>query len=131
MRDNFIKTAFASLFLLSVMVLLACSHSPTNVPITQVCFTNDVLPIFQGSCSMAGCHAAPRGKGHYILDNYAGIMAGITPGNAFGSTIYKAITKTWFSPMPPPPHNPLTQDQRTLIEIWILQGAHNDSCSTK
>jgi len=49
------------------------------------------------------------------------------PGN---SEIYSVLTDPWGGIMPPSPHSPLTERQRSLINAWILQGAKNNNCDT-
>jgi hypothetical protein len=55
-------------------------------------------------------------------------MQSITPGNAQNSKAYKAITSVYFNRMPPSPDAPLTKEQRTIIALWINQGAANTQC---
>jgi len=57
----------------------------------QICFERDVLPIFQSSCAMSGCHDAGTAKHGYVFNSYSGIMRAITPGNLGESDIYEMI----------------------------------------
>ena len=97
-----------------------------------VCFETEVLPIFQSNCAMPGCHDNSKDGGEdgddINLTNYAGIVKEVKPGDPKDSKIYEAITSKWEEIMPPPPNNPLTEEQRSLIYVWILQGAK--TCDT-
>ncbi|MDP2337680.1 MAG: c-type cytochrome domain-containing protein [Bacteroidota bacterium] len=113
--------------LVSVFFLVdSCSHS--GVPadqMPQICFTDQVLPIFQNSCGTSGCHNGNGGESNYVFTNYASIMQAITPGNASKSKAYQAMIST-FQLMPP--NNALSTNKRTLIRLWIEQGAKETTC---
>jgi hypothetical protein len=83
------------------------------------------LPIFQNSCAVSGCHNGRGGESGYVFTDYASIMNAITPGNAAKSKAYQAITST-FQLMPP--KNALPIGKRTLIRLWIEQGAKETTC---
>jgi hypothetical protein len=51
----------------------------------------------------------------------------VTPGDPHGSKLYRVITSINGEDMMPP-SQPLTKEQRTLIQIWIAQGANNTVC---
>ena len=92
---------------------------------TSVCFQRDILPIFQGSCGISGCHnASTKAKG-YNLTTYAGIVAkGIFPYHPASSGLYTECTS---GKMPKSPTPKLTSAQLTMIAIWISKGAPNDT----
>jgi mono/diheme cytochrome c family protein len=52
-------------------------------------------------------------------------MTGITPGQPYNSKIYTAIIGVYLNSMPP--GKPINENQRTLIKLWIEQGAKNNS----
>jgi hypothetical protein len=54
-------------------------------------------------------------------------MRGIKAGDPNDSEIYKAITKTSGEDKMPP-DQPLSADNRTLIRLWIEQGAKETTC---
>lgn len=118
------------LILLPVVLLFlisSCKHDGIPVDqLEQVCFTEQVLPIFQNSCGTSGCHDSKSARHGLIYTDYASIMKSITPGNAAKSKAYQAITSV-FEIMPP--DNPLPQDKRTIIRVWIEQGAKETNCS--
>lgn len=103
----------------------SCKHE--GIPadqMTKICFQKQVLPIFQNSCGTTGCHDS-KAEGGYVFKDYASIMKAINPGNADKSKAYQAITST-FQLMPP--NNALPIDKRTIIRLWIEQGAKETTC---
>ena len=103
----------------------SCKHDPMVVDYTDtICFSRDIYPIFSNSCGIAGCHDG--GGEDFDATSYEGIMRAITPGNANKSKAYNAITSVYINPMPP--SGPLSKEQRTLIALWINQGAPNSTC---
>ena len=78
---------------------------------------------------MSGCHSGGNGEAGYSFTNYAEVMKAITPNSLKDSKAYSAITDPWFNTMPPSPHKMLSQEQRTLIAIWIQQGAKDTKCN--
>ncbi len=112
--------------LVSILFLVnSCQHDGTPADqMPEVCFTEQVLPIFQNSCGTSGCHDS-RGEAGYVFTDYASIMKAISPGNADKSKAYKAMTST-FQLMPP--NNALPIDKRTIIRLWIEQGAKETTC---
>ncbi len=130
------------------LIIISCKHEPDqpvpvdpNPPDTNtivecdpdsVYFINEVLPIFQSSCAMSGCHDNITAQEGINLSTYESIMASgeIRPGNAADSDIYERITDN--DPgdrMPPPPFSPLNAEQIASIRDWINQGAKNNECT--
>lgn len=110
-----------------IFVINSCKHS--GVPadqMPQICFTDQVLPRFQNSCATSGCHDGQRGESKYVFTDYANIMKAITPGKPDKSKAYQAMTSA-FQIMPP--NHPLPENIRTIIRIWIEQGAKETTCS--
>lgn len=94
--------------LLFLITGTSCKHEIPIVPggtgNTSVCFSQDVLPVFQSNCSRSGCHNATTAADGYVLDSYANIIRrGIVPGDAGRSKIYEAITDNGPDRMPPAP----------------------------
>jgi hypothetical protein len=103
----------------------ACRHEADISSFPDVCFDKEILPIFLNNCSITGCHT---GNGEEMkLSDYTSIMRGIKAGKPASSSIYKAITTT-FGEGQMPPGQPITLENRTLIRVWIEQGASNTSC---
>lgn len=94
-------------------------------------FQNDVLPLLQSSCGIAGCHDPLTAEGEVILTSYYYVMqtADVIPFEPWESDLWEKIEDDFQSDrMPPPPAPPLNQDQKDLIYNWILQGALNNYC---
>jgi len=113
---------FLGLMLILTMVswISSCTHSANIDNVAAVCFERDVLPIFQNSCAISNCH---DGSGEsYNLNEYVSIRNSVEPYKPYSSPAYKAITATW-GENKMPPDQPLTLDNRTIIRLWIEQGA--------
>ena len=114
------------MFGLALLTTNSCKHDgPPADQLEEICFTGQVLPIFSTSCGIAGCHDAITAESGYVFTDYSSIMKSITPGNAEKSKAYSAITST-LGLMPP--DNPLPINKRTLIRLWIEQGAKETTC---
>lgn len=128
--------------LMGVYLISSCTHEPEdvipgNIDTSLVCdpsvtyFQNKVLPIFQSNCALSGCHDLQTAESDVILSSYEEIIKSgeIVPGKASESDIYEVITvNDQDDRMPPPPNEPLSQDQITAIRDWINQGAKNNLC---
>ena len=115
----------ASLFFIGT----SCTHEDI-VPIAEfdtVCFEEQILPVFQTGCAISGCHSQESSEGGYVYSDYESIMKSITPGSSGKSKAYQSIISIW-SEHAMPPDRPLSEAERTLIRIWIEQGALNTSC---
>jgi hypothetical protein len=110
----------------SILWIASCTHEPDLTGIPEICFEGDILTIFKNSCAISGCHDG-SGESDLILNSYQNIMEGIKPGDPSGSEIYKAITTT-SGENKMPPDQPLSADNRTLIRVWIEQGAKETTC---
>ena len=100
-------------------------------------FKKDVMPILQESC--IDCHAAPykkgtrlrKPKGGYRVDTRENILkageseeAGVIPGNAAKSQVYKRIILDEdHDDIMPPKGDPLPPAQQKVIKDWIDAGA--------
>ena len=117
----------ALLFLTGISWITSCTHDAKINDLPEVCFARDVLPIFQTSCAISGCH---DGGGHeaMALNSYATISRTVTPGKPDGSQAYSAITSTW-GENKMPPQQPLSLENRTIIRVWIEQGARETTCT--
>lgn len=134
------------MFFTLVIVLTSCKHEPylseapgiTVPPVLREChpdtvyFQNQILPLFQSSCAISGCHDPVTAEEDIVLNSYENIMASgeLTPYDLSDGKIYENISET--DPddiMPPPPNAPLTPEQINMIATWILQGAQNNNCN--
>jgi mono/diheme cytochrome c family protein len=108
--------------------LLSCRHNdlfPENIP--DICFEREVLPIFQNSCGITGCHDNGNRESHYDLTNFIGISHSVVAGQPYKSPSYNAIIATT-GENKMPPDKPLTIENRMIIRLWIEQGARLTSC---
>jgi hypothetical protein len=102
----------------------------------SVCFVQDILPIFLPSCGTdrnpRGCHSLTSHAEDYVLIDYESIMGsedGIVPGHADHSKFIEVLTAGDSEDrMPPPPYDPLSQEQIDLLTTWINDGALNSDC---
>ena len=124
------------LFVLILLVVFinSCTHSVDISAINnEICFEKQVMPIFASNCSISGCHTGTgntTGEQLMPLNDYNSILQSIVPSDLNNSQSFMAITAQNFnSIMPPSPYSPLNVSQRTIIEIWILQGAKNTTCN--
>jgi len=123
---NFKQFGNHSAFVLVGIIILflfnnSCKHDGIPADQMQQIFYADVEPIFT---SCVDCHKGSSAEGGYDFSTYEKIIntGGIVKGDAAKSKAYKAMIST-FQVMPP--NNPLTTGQRTLIWVWIEQGANN------
>ena len=118
------------LFILSLPVTIllsveSCKHDPIY---SDVCFDNEVLPIFLNNCAISGCHDANTARADYIFTDYDNIMkSGVSPRNASGSKVYQAISGSLFAEKMPP-DGALPTEKITLIRSWIESGAKSGDC---
>ena len=127
-RLKYISLLISIVLLPCLFLINSCQHD--GIPadqMKQICFTGEVLPIFQNSCATTGCHDAGGGESGYVFTDYTSIMKSITPSNANNSKAYQSIVST-FKLMPP--DNALPISKRTLIRLWIDQGAIETTCGT-
>jgi len=114
---------FLSLIVIICIILrmTSCVHNANFDDIPEICFERDVLPIFRNSCAIAGCHDG-TGESDLRLTNYLTISHSVDPGKPYSSSVYKAIIAT-AGENKMPPDQPLSLDNRTIIRLWIEQGA--------
>lgn len=122
---------YLSLALLMILITFSwftsCTHVANIANIPEVCFTGDVLPIFINNCAMTGCHDGGGRESRMTLNNYADISGSVIPGNPNGSRAYQAIIAKRSENMMPP-RQPLSLADRTIIRLWIEQGAGQTTC---
>lgn len=130
------------LVFLGLIVCLACTSNTEDLvsapnegeeenPITEVSYTNDVQPIFNGTCT--GCHGSSGGVN---LTSFSKLMGSngnnygddlVVPNNADESGLVDKLE-------PSPDHgsrmpiggSPLTSTQIQTIRTWINEGASNN-----
>ena len=107
-----------------VFVLTTCTERAMD---PNVCFKENILPIFVSKCSMSGCHAPGSRRGDFTT--YEGIMRDVTAKHPLQSSIYTNISGINPS-MPPKNSVQLTQQEIFYIKAWISMGALNQSNCT-
>jgi hypothetical protein len=124
-----VKTPF---FLITLIILTiiswisSCTHDAKIADFPEICFDGDVLPIFTNSCAISGCHDG-NGESRMILNSYTEISRGVVAGNPRASRLYTAIIAKMGENMMPP-NQPLSLQNRTIIRLWIEQGAQPTTC---
>lgn len=116
------------LFCIGVITLVnSCMHESIGIStLDSVYFDKQIFPIIQNNCTASGCHN--ESSEEFPLTSYDEILKQLNPGSSINSKLYKAITASYSNPMPP--DKPLTVMQRSLIKIWIDQGAKNNKAPT-
>jgi hypothetical protein len=106
--------------------IFSCTHTPIIDNIPEICFERDVLPVFQNNCAISGCHNG-TGESHFALNSYVSISNAVVAGKPYSSRAYNAIiSASGGNSMPP--GQPLSLNNRTIIRIWIEQGAGLTTC---
>lgn len=116
----------------SVLVISGCYKDKTVIldtgeEITRtVTFNNDIIPIFNSSCNVSGCHSA-GGKAPDLsaANAYNSLIGGgyINTDNALASELYMWMTGKRGTPMPV---SGVNKDYNALVLAWIKQGAQNN-----
>lgn len=127
MKPVKIKLILASMIILATIPwITSCTHKADISGFPDVCFDTEILPIFTNSCAISGCHDV--GGERIPLNNYTNISRAVVPGDPEASDVYKAITSSW-GEKKMPPDQPLSIDNRTIIRLWIEQGAVEVKCA--
>lgn len=128
---NLKKKLFSLVGLVAMYAIIAsCTHPTENIDtINTICFDTEVLPIFQTNCALSDCHSGPDPEEDYLTTDYKNIMEKISPNSLSGSKAYKVLTESGEDRMPPSPYNMLSEEQRTIIAVWIQQGAKETKCN--
>jgi len=115
----------------------SCTKDKTSADLctgcsTTVSFNTDIIPIFQASCAISGCHDATTHAAAVVLDSadaYTRITEPgtgyVIAGNANASLFFTTLNSPGVNGMPKglPPLPPC---QVEAIECWINQGALNN-----
>lgn len=92
-----------------------------------VSFEQDVAPLMRRYC--AGCHNDRDREGNFSLESYASLQKGIKdqpvvlPGDAAGSLIWRVVTATDDTKMPPEGESAPTTKELATLKRWIELGA--------
>lgn len=116
------------IFTLTFLFIPSCRHNADISGLPEMCFSGDVFPVFQNNCSISGCHGG-GGESDLSFSGYEEIMRGVVPGKPYSSAVYKAIIAAGGEGRMPP-RRPLSIENRTIIRLWIEQGAAQTTCDT-
>lgn len=119
--SNRMKLRIAVIVIFCSITLSTCTKDVYN---PDVCFQENVLPIFVSNCTRSGCHNPTDLEHGYDLTNYEGIMKGVIPKHPLRSEVYTVIRGKNPSM---PPDGKLSQKEISYIDIWIKMGAKNSS----
>ncbi|HET7085488.1 MAG TPA: c-type cytochrome domain-containing protein [Rhizomicrobium sp.] len=92
-------------------------------------YARRVAPVFETHCT--SCHGDKRQKSDLRLDSFAAVLRGgkhdavIHPGDVKNSELLVRISLPALDDraMPPSGKTPLTEDEKTVIKLWIAHGA--------
>lgn len=122
-----IISASAAVFVLSGCYKNKTVLFDTGEEITRtVTFSNDIIPIFNSSCNVSGCHnAGGKAPDLSAANAYNSLMGAgyINTDNAPASELYMWMTGKRGTPMPVSGAN---KDYNALVLGWIKQGAQNN-----
>lgn len=121
---NFMKIKIIALLSLITIIYSTCTSVVYN---PDICFQENILPIFVTNCSMPDCHNAADHEAGYDFSNYEGIMKGVKPKYPNQSEVYNVIKG--INPSMPI-GSKLDQKSVSYIKIWIKMGAQNTSNCT-
>lgn len=121
------------------MPTAAAQESPRPVEAladdVKVDFAVDIAPILKQNC--LACHHQKEAEGGLVLESHASIIAGgdsgagVTSGDASGSTVFTRAVGGEDDLMPPPENEvgakPLTPRQLGLLKRWIETGAEDSA----
>lgn len=127
MKKTGLNLSFSLIFVsfFALAFLSGCEYDfvePENTPIPdEISFATDIMPIFNASCNMSGCHAAgafapdlSAGNAFSALNN--GFIDATTPEN---SLIYTAMATGSMKSF-------TTVSEANLVLAWIKKGALNN-----
>jgi hypothetical protein len=125
------KTAIVVTLCGSIFYLVGCYKNKTvlqdTTEITRtVTFSQDIIPIFNKSCNVSGCHS---NGGHVPNLTEAKAYNSLTTGNYIdkatpeNSILYQKMIGKRGTPMPVSGSN---EEYNALVLAWIKQGAKNN-----
>lgn len=123
--DKKFVTFIIPVFILGLLLLSGCRHAPDAASLPKISFSGRILPIIQSNCGKSGCHEG--GAEVFALRTYEEIRRRVVPKKPHQSGLYKnMIYLDANRVMPPPPDQPMSEQQLELIYTWIIQGAENN-----
>jgi hypothetical protein len=99
----------------------------TGEEITRpVSFASDIVPIFNKSCNLSGCHSSGgKSPDLSVVNAYTSLSNGgfVNTGEPQSSVMYQWMTGKKGTPMPV---SGINKDYNALVLAWIKQGAQNN-----
>ena len=118
-RLGFFSILLAIIILPLIFIMNSCKHDGILADQMAPVPFSDVKQIYNDYCIK--CHSGGGGESRLNFTDYAGIIKTVTPGNSAKSQSYQAMIST-FRIMPP--NIAMPTNKRTLIRLWIDQGAN-------
>lgn len=117
-----------------ILIINSCDDqinvpSDDQIPDSNISYSKHIQPIFNYSCTAAGCHDDQSKAGGLSLTSYQNTTASyvyVYPGNPDASLLVLSVEGKSIYPMPPPGRPPLTQKQIKAIRVWVAEGAKNN-----
>lgn len=112
-------------------LLVQCTKAKQGITCTgTVSFRQDIIPIFQVHCAIAGCHTGAHPTGYLKLDSavaYQDLLSGgyFHAGQPGYSILYNKVTGGGGAQLMPPTGQ-LPDSLTDRIYCWIQQGAADD-----
>ncbi|HQW87096.1 MAG TPA: hypothetical protein PLH93_07920 [Flavobacteriales bacterium] len=146
--EQAVTVGVVALFAAAILLLLmlpGCKHEPPIAPLVEdggngggggddcdpnvVYFQQQVLPLLISNCAVPGCHDQATDDNDWIqITDYNTLL---NSGIIQDGDLVEALNEDDPDKIMPPPDQPgLTDQQIDLIELWIAQGAQNNSCSS-
>jgi hypothetical protein len=124
------KKIYGFLTVFTMLILIGCYKNKTvnfdtGDDITRsVSFTADIIPIFNSSCNISGCHSSGGKAPDLSISNAYNSLAGyINTGDPQSSELYLWMAGKKGTPMPV---GGINKDYNALVLAWIKQGAENN-----
>ena len=122
------KIKISALIFVSFASFLFLTNCTSEVATPNICFKEDILPLFVSNCTQSGCHNSIDKEENLDLSNYEGIMKSIKANHPYQSESWTEINS---GEMPPSPYHKFTKYEKNQIKHWIKSGAPNSSnCRT-
>ncbi|MFN3841225.1 MAG: hypothetical protein ACK4RF_11025 [Cyclobacteriaceae bacterium] len=108
--------------LISVSACVYDQVVPQQPDVGTVSFSNDIIPIFNSSCNVTGCHNGTQVPDLRPANAYNSLTAGgyVNTGNPEASELYQWMSGNRGLPMPPGGSN---NTYNAYVLAWIQQGA--------
>ncbi len=131
MGKNVINILLVLIFVVPLIVSACKDTGPgiTNIPASNVSYSQHIQPVFNIYCLASGCHNDQDRAGNLSLTSWSGTTADylvVAPGYPQNSKLVWRIEGTSGNLMPPLGYAPLSKNQIDGIKTWIKEGAKNN-----